>query len=140
MGGFTNHLWNADTEKVEIANARKLKEELLWDKIPDGVARCPHIVGDVGVAATGVDEGLVVLNGQGDGATVLGGQDMFLPQEKPYDCLSIEGESGILDAALQRCLAGTIGCDVARSRAHGAVRCPLLCRGEIAVGHGDGQR
>jgi len=133
------HLRNTNAEKVKVAHSGELKDQLLWDEVPDRVARGADIVGDVGMASASVNQGLVVLNGQRNGAAILGCLDVLLSKNQLDNGRLVERNSGVFEAALKRHL-GSGGIAVygrRKDRAREVVGGSLLCRGEVAVGHVD---
>ena len=93
---------NTNAEKVKVAHSGELKDQLLWDEVPDRVARGADIVGDVGMASASVNQGLVVLNGQRNGAAILGCLDVLLSKNQLDNGRLVERNSGVFEAALKR--------------------------------------
>lgn len=56
----TYRLWYTDAEEIEVADSGELKDDLLGNKVPDGVAGGSDIIGNEGVTAPRIDEGRIV--------------------------------------------------------------------------------
>lgn len=82
-------LRDSHAKEVEVAQPRKLKEELFWKKVEDIIPRSPDGVGDEGMASPLIDELQRIARVERNSAAVSGRRQGLLAEDKFKDELSI---------------------------------------------------